>query len=38
MRSNLANDARHLSPEAGLLAVDSGAFSGGADVLTWKSA
>jgi hypothetical protein len=37
-RSNLANDARHLSPESGLLAVDSCAFSCGADVGAGESA
>jgi hypothetical protein len=34
----LANDARHVEPEAASLAIESGAFAGGADVLAGKAA
>lgn len=37
-RSNLANDARHVGPEAGALAADSGALAGQADVLAGEAA
>jgi hypothetical protein len=36
--SNLANDPRHVRPESRLLAVNSGALSGDADVLAGKAA
>ena len=36
--SNLANDPRHLHPEAGSLSFDPRSLAGGADVLAWKPA
>jgi hypothetical protein len=36
--SNLANDARHVSPHAGSFAADSGSFSGQANVLARETA
>jgi hypothetical protein len=35
--SNLANDARHVAPEAGPVSVNAGAGPGDADVLAWES-
>jgi hypothetical protein len=36
--SYFTDDSRHFQPEAGSLAADAGAFSGGADVLAGKAA
>jgi hypothetical protein len=37
-RLNLADNARHLSPQSRLLAGNSGAFAGGTDVGAWEAA